>query len=72
MTLEPLAATVPLKEQIAELRRELALRNNAYSKWVRNGTLNAAVAKKRIAALQAAIATLERLNEGSALGGALL
>lgn len=58
-----LANLVPLAEQVIELRRELSVRNAVYPKWVRNGSLRFSVAQRRIAALQAAITTLERLRD---------
>jgi len=54
---------VPLADQLAELRRELAVRNVVYQKWVRNGSLRFSVAQRRLAALRAAITTLERVEE---------
>jgi hypothetical protein len=66
---EPLAALMTLDDQLAELRREAALRDHVYSKWVRNGTMKVGVAKRRMAALQAAIATLERLQADAANEG---
>lgn len=54
--------TIPLPEQIAEVRRELALRKNAYPRWIKNGTLKEADAERQIARLQAVHDTLVGLT----------
>lgn len=50
--------TVSLKEQIACVRRELALRKSAYAKWVAARRMKQAAADHEIAAMQAVHDTL--------------
>lgn len=51
----------PTKHEImAELRRELAMRNAIYPKWVKEGKLAPTVAAMRIAALNAALKDFEQ------------
>ncbi len=48
----------PMADQIACVRRELALRKNVYPKWVKNGRMTQLTADKEINALQAVHDTL--------------
>ena len=50
-----------LTEQLAEVRREIALRKNVYPKWVAAGRLKPAAAARQIEAMQAVHDTLARL-----------
>lgn len=50
-----------LDAQIAEVRRELDQRARAYPRFVANGTLTQVRADRQVAALKAALDTLERL-----------
>lgn len=54
--------TISLDEQIQEVRRELALRKNAYPRWIKNGTLKEADAERQIARMQAVHDTLVGLT----------
>jgi len=55
--------TVSIDEQIAAVRRELAMRRNVYRKWVTGGRMKQEVADKEIAAMEAVLATLQRVRE---------
>lgn len=48
-------------EQIAEIKRELALRKNCYPKWI-GGRLTRAQADKQLGAMEAALKTLEKFK----------
>lgn len=50
--------TVSIETQLAEVERELKLRETHYPKWVESGKADAAVAEARLAAMRAAAATL--------------
>jgi hypothetical protein len=51
-----------LEEQIAEVRRELALRKSCYSGWVRKGTLTRADATRQIHLMTEVLKTLQRID----------
>lgn len=53
---------IPLAEQIAELKREAALRVNVYPSFVARGRMTEQEAEKYKARLSAAITTLEWLQ----------
>ena len=53
---------ITLEEQIAEARRELALRKACYPAWVKNGKLDAGDAKYQILCMQEIVRTLMRLD----------
>jgi len=53
---------ITLAEQLAEARRELALRRSAYPAWVKAGKLNAGEAHYQLQAMQAIVRTLQRLD----------
>ena len=55
---------IELREQIAELRRELALRAQVYPKFVASGRLRQRQADEQVARMTAALETLVRLSEG--------
>lgn len=50
-----------LADQRKEIGREIALRKNVYPKWVASGRLKQEDSDRQIGALEAALATLERL-----------
>lgn len=52
-------STIPLEQQIDEVRREIALRQNVYPKFVTNGRLSQAQADKQQRAMIAVLATLQ-------------
>lgn len=56
MTLTPMP--VPLTEQIAEVKRELALRENVYPTFVARGRMTALEAERHTVRLTAALHTL--------------
>lgn len=56
-------APVPLAAQIAEIERELAMRSHAYPRFIANGRLKQEAADKQIAALRAALRTLQGIAE---------
>lgn len=50
--------TVSLDQQIASVRRELAMRQRVYPKWVKDGRMKQDAADKEMAAMQAVHDTL--------------
>lgn len=50
---------IPLKDQIAEVRRELAIRRRVYPRWVEQNQLTLAAMLRQLARLEAVLATLE-------------
>lgn len=56
-------ARVPIERQIAEVRRELAMRRRVYPRWVSAGRMAQDEADKFIAAMEAVQGTLERLRD---------
>lgn len=56
-TLNPTA--VPLPEQIAEIKREIGLRQRVYPRWIESGKLKRAAADHQMAAISSVLATLE-------------
>lgn len=56
-----------MKEIIAELDREIGLRESAYPKWVQEGRLDKDLAETRIKALKKASAILKRIDERGGL-----
>jgi hypothetical protein len=63
----PMAAGPPapsLVDQIAELRRELALRQRVYPQWIAKGSMKQEAADRSMARMQAAHDTLVRLLLG--------
>jgi hypothetical protein len=53
---------ITLEEQIAEARRELALRKKCYPQWIKRGKLDAGEATYQIRCLEAIVRTLMRLD----------
>jgi hypothetical protein len=56
-----MSAVVPLTDQIKAAKRELALRESAYPKWVQSGRMRRETAEHEIAAMRAILASLEAL-----------
>lgn len=54
---------VTLRQQIAELKRELSTRQRVYPSWIQRGQISALDADYRTRALAAAVTTLEHLAE---------
>ena len=52
---------ITLAEQIAEARRELALRRKLYPAWVKRGKLDMTTAYYQLQAMEAIVRTLEKL-----------
>jgi hypothetical protein len=50
---------IPIKEQIAEVARELAIRRAVYPKWVASGKLKQAACDQQITRMEAALETLK-------------
>ncbi len=63
---------VPLAKQVAELKREIALRHAVYPRLVYAGKLQAANAAYRIAAATAALQTLQAILTLRAISADLL
>lgn len=55
--------SVPIEDQIACAKRELALRKRVYPTWVTAKRMNALKAENEILAMTAIVATLERLKQ---------
>lgn len=53
-----------LDQQIASLKREIAMRKNVYPKWVTAGKMRAGEAEHEIGAMTAALHTLLNLKDG--------
>lgn len=53
-----------LDEQMAELKREIVLRERLYPRWVHDRKLSQATADRQLEAMRSALATLERSREG--------
>lgn len=53
---------ISLPDQVKCLKRELALRRNVYPGWVRGGRMSQAAADHEIAAMEAALATVEKVK----------
>lgn len=54
---------IGLIEQIAELKRELAMRTGAYPKFIAAGRLTPAMAERQMARMTAALHTLMALQQ---------
>lgn len=52
-------AKIPLSDQIAEVKRELALRRNVYPQFVARGKMEQAEADTHMLRMEGALATLE-------------
>jgi hypothetical protein len=50
---------VPIAEQVAEIKREIALRQRVYPRWVGLGKLTQRAADRQIAVMQAVLAKLQ-------------
>lgn len=55
-----------LEEQIACVRRELAMRDRVYPAWVRSGKMSQATAAEEISRMRSVLASLERLAGNTA------
>ena len=53
---------VTLEQQIIAVRREIAMRKGVYPKWVAAGRLKPEKADHEIAAMEAVLASLERMR----------
>lgn len=58
---------VSLEQQVKCARRELAMRRGAYPRFVAHGKMKQAKADEEIAAMEAILATLERLEQAERL-----
>lgn len=52
----------PLSEQLTSAKRELALRRNAYPKWVANGRMSQAAADHEIECMEAVVESIQKLK----------
>ena len=53
---------ITLAEQIAEARRELALRRKCYPQWIKSGKLDSQDAYHQLQCMEAIVRTLMRLD----------
>jgi hypothetical protein len=54
---------IPIDDQIAELKAELALRRNVYGNWIRSNRMKKEAGDRRFARMTAALHTLMELQE---------
>ena len=54
-------APIPLRAQIACVRREITMRERVYPRWVDSGRMSSDLAEHELAAMRAVLATLEAL-----------
>jgi hypothetical protein len=52
-----------IADQLTCAKRELAMRRNAYPKWIASGRMKPATADHEIAAMEAIVATLQKLQD---------
>lgn len=57
---------VPLAEQIAEVEREIAMRESVYPRWVELKRISQAKADRQFAAMSAALETLRGMQSTEA------
>ena len=57
------SVVISLDQQIASLKREIAMRKNVYPKWVANGKMRQGEADHEIAAMTAALHTIMRIKD---------
>lgn len=55
--------TYGIHAQLVEARREVRVRERVYERWVDQGKMDAKDAAKQLAAMQAIVLTLERLDK---------
>lgn len=55
--------TIPIGKQIAEVRREIALRRNVYKRLVAQGKLSERQAAEKIAIMEAVLESLRKVEE---------
>lgn len=53
---------ITLEQQIASVQREIGMRKRVYPSWVSKGKMKQAQADHEIAAMEAALATLKRVQ----------
>lgn len=58
---------IPLAKQIACVEREIAMRESAYPKWVKNGRMKETTAAYELKAMRAVLVTLQGLQEPEGL-----
>lgn len=58
----PSMQPLPLREQIACVKRELAIRSNVYARQIARGQVNPAVAATELQRMQSVLRTLEQLE----------
>jgi hypothetical protein len=56
------APSIPFADQIGCVRREIAMRERVYPKWVNAGRMKAEAAEREIAAMRAVLKTLLSLQ----------
>jgi hypothetical protein len=55
-------SAISLDDQVKEVKREIAMRKRVYPRWVAQGKMDKALADKKLAIMEAALATLEDLQ----------
>lgn len=59
--------TVPIADQIACVKRELAMRRRVYPRWIADNRMSQAKADKEITAMEAVVATLSEVENSTML-----
>ena len=57
--------TISLDQQIASVKREIAMRKNAYPRFISNGKMRQGEADHEIAAMTAALHSLMKIKEAA-------
>lgn len=55
---------VAIEDQIAEIKREIRMREGVYPKWVQSGRMKQADSDRQIARMRAVLETLEAVKAG--------
>lgn len=58
---------ISIQEQIAEVKREIAMRERLYPQWVDKGTLDAKGATQKLEAMRAVLSTLQEVEKSTRL-----
>lgn len=59
-------SSIPLADQLAEVERELSMRERVYPKWVQSGRMKVTEADRQIARMRAVRDTLRGLTAAAA------
>ena len=65
------AGQITIDEQIAEVRRELAMRNKVYPKWIEAGSMQKSKADFQLLVMEAVLISLQTIAKEKAPQGGL-